>query len=157
MALIVIPAPLSEPQATLPVVAIKADRHDLARRRWRAVAEDGQEFGFDLTKPLRHGQTVYATTTQRYVIQQHPEPTLVVALQLAPATAVGLGWAFGNLHLEASSEPSCMVVPDTTAARQLLARLEISFTEEVRVFRPGHFARVQQPPHELGPSHQHAG
>jgi urease accessory protein len=157
MTLLVVQAPVLTPQTDLAVVMIRADRHDIARRRWRAKAEDGQEFGFDLAKPLRHGQTVYETTTQRYVLQQHAEATLVIALNLIPATAVGLGWAFGNLHLEASSESTVMVVADTPAARQLLAKLEMSFTEEVRIFRPGHFARGQQPPHELGPSHQHGG
>ena len=157
MSLLVIQAPVGAPNLNLPEISVKADRHDLARRRWRVTASDGQELGFDLLKPVRHGQTVYETPTHRYVMQQHPEAVLVIDLNLAAATAIGLGWAFGNLHLEASSEPGVMLVPDAAAARQLLVRLEMPFTPAVRVFRPGHFSRGKLQPHELGPSHQHAG
>jgi len=39
--------------------------------------------------------------------------------------------------------------------RQLLGRLKVPFTTTTTIFRPGRFARGQQPTHELGPSHKH--
>jgi urease accessory protein len=147
--------PVAAPDASLPEIAVRADRHDAARRRWRVVAEDGAEFGFELERPLRHGAVVAQTPAARYVLRQHAEPVLIVSLELPPSAAAGLGWAFGNMHLEASSEPGRLIVADCPAARQLLGRLGLPFACELLVFRPGHFARGLQSPHELGPSHRH--
>jgi urease accessory protein len=147
--------PVGSPDLSLPEIPVRADRHDAARRLWRATAEDGAEFGFELERPLRHGDTVLQTATARYVLRQLAEPVLLVALDLAPSAAAGLGWAFGNMHLEASTEPGRLIVADTPAARQLLARLGVAFTPDTLVFRPGHFARGALPAHELGPSHRH--
>ena len=143
------------PDLSLPEVPVRADRHDVARRLWRAVAEDGTEFGFELEKPLRHGDTVFQAAEVRYVLRQQAEPVLLIALDLAPSAAAGLGWAFGNMHLEASTEPGRLIVADAPAARQLLARLGVPFTTANLIFRPGHFARGTLPAHEFGPSHRH--
>lgn len=143
------------PDLTLPVCEIWVDRRDLARRRWRVAAPDGQEFGFELATPLPSGAVIYQDATKRYVLCQRPEAVLWVGLDLAPSAAAGLGWALGNLHLEAATEPHRLMVADTPAARQLLERLQLTTTAEQLVFRPGRFARGPLPAHELGPSHQH--
>lgn len=147
--------PVAQPDLSLPEVPVRADRHDAARRLWRAMAEDGTEFGFELERPLRHGDTVLQAAEVRYVLRQQTEPVLIVPLDLAPSAAAGLGWAFGNMHLEASTEPGRLIVADSPAARQLLARLGVAFAPDHLVFRPGHFARGVLPAHELGPSHRH--
>lgn len=147
--------PFVTPDPTLPEVAVRADRHDVARRRWRAVAEDGTDFGFELERPLRHGDVVDQTAAARYVLRQHAEPVLVVSLELPSSAAAGLGWAFGNMHLEASSEPGRLIVADAPAARKLLGRLGLPFSSDQLIFRPGHFARGAQTAHEFGPSHRH--
>ena len=147
--------PVSAPNLTLPESAILVDRHDLSRRRWRLSTEDGHDFGFVLTRPLQHGDTIAEIAGRRYVLSQRPEPVLAVSLRLAPSAAVGLGWAFGNLHLEASADAERLVVADTPAGRQLLARLGVPFSSTEEVFRPGRFARGALPDHELGPNHQH--
>lgn len=153
--LTLVPAAVTSPDLALREVAIVVERRDLARRRWRIAAGDGQEFGFELAKPLQPGDTIAQVEGKRYVLQQRPESVLFVGLELAPSAAAGLGWAFGNMHLEASTEPGRLVVADTPAARQLLARLGLAFTAGAYVFRPGRFARGTLPAHELGPSHQH--
>jgi urease accessory protein len=153
--LTLVSAAVPSPHLALLEVAIVVERRDLARRRWRIAAGDGQEFGFELAKPLQPGDTIAQVHGKRYVLQQRPEPVLFVSLALATSAAAGLGWAFGNMHLEASTEPDRLVVADTPAARQLLARLGLACTADVYVFRPGRFARGPLPAHELGPSHQH--
>jgi urease accessory protein len=153
--LTLVPAAVTSPDLALREVAIVVERRDLARRRWRIAAGDGQEFGFELARPLQPGDTIAQVEGKRYVLQQRPESVLFVGLELAPSAAAGLGWAFGNMHLEASTEPGRLVVADTPAARQLLARLGLAFTAGAHVFRPGRFARGTLPAHELGPSHQH--
>lgn len=147
--------PVLAPDPSLPEVPVRAERRDVAKRVWRTTAEDGTPFGFELAKPFRHGDTVLQAAEVRYVIRQIPEPVLVVSLDMAGSAAAGLGWAFGNLHLEASTEPGRLIVADSPAARRLLEKLGLPFASDLLVFRPGHFARGPLPAHEFGPGHRH--
>lgn len=147
--------PIAAPDATLPEVALRVDRIVAAKRRWRGAAKDGAEFGFELERPLRPGETFWQTAAARYVLRQNEEPVLEIALEMAPSAAAGIGWAVGNLHLELSSEPTRLLALDEPAVRQLLARLDVRYRATTAVFRPGRFARGQLPTHELGASHQH--
>lgn len=147
--------PVLAPDPSLPEVPVRAERRDVAKRVWRTTAEDGTPFGFELAKPFRHGDTILQAAEVRYVIRQIPEPVLVVSLDMAGSAAAGLGWAFGNLHLEASTEPGRLIVADSPAARRLLEKLGLPFVAEILVFRPGHFARGPLPAHEFGPGHRH--
>ena len=148
-------AALSADTSSVPEVAIRADRLILAKRLWRGTAEDGTEFGFELTAPLKHGDVVFECPTARYVIRQSEEPVVEISLDIAPSAAAGIGWAVGNLHLELAAEPSRLLAPDEPAVRRLLERLKVPFSPTSAIFRPGRFARGAQPTHELGPSHQH--
>lgn len=155
--MILITAPVSQPDATLPVVELRVERRTLAKRLWRGTADDGVEFGFELESPLRHGAVFHQTPAARYVIAQEPEPVLEIALDLPPSAVAGIGWAVGNLHLEFSSEPTRLLTPDEPAARQLFERIQIAYQPTTAVFRAGRFARGTPAalPHELGPSHKH--
>ncbi len=153
--LILIQAPVATPNTALPMIALRAERQAVAKRLWRGVAEDGTEFGFELTAPLRHGETFWQTESARYELQQEPEPVVEISLNLAPSAAAGIGWAVGNLHLELSAEPTRLLAPDEPAVRQLLERLGVAFTPTRAIFRPGRFARGPLAQHELGPSHRH--
>jgi urease accessory protein len=148
-------APLTNPDASLPEVALTVDRLTLAKRIWRGTAADGVEFGFELEKRLQPGEVFWQTASARYVVRQQPEAVLEVPLEMTPSAAAGIGWAVGNLHLELQSEPTRLLAPDEPAVRQLFARLNVPFKPITAVFRPGRFARGSLPSHELGPSHQH--
>jgi urease accessory protein len=148
-------APLNDPDATLPIVAVRADRITLAKRLWRGAAEDGMEFGFELSTPLKNGETVHQTSLARYVVMQSEEPVIEIALDITPSAAAGIGWAIGNLHLELSAEASRLIAPDEPAVRQLLERLNVPYRATTAIFRPGRFARAAQPAQDLGPSHKH--
>jgi len=148
-------AALTSVDGTLPSIALRADRITLAKRLWRGTAEDGTEFGFELEKPLRHGDSVWQTAAARYVIHQYDEPVVEISLDLPPSAAAGIGWAIGNLHLELASESTRLLAPDEPAVRQLLDRLKVPFRPTTAIFRPGRFARGAQLGHELGPSHRH--
>jgi urease accessory protein len=157
--LIVIREAIASPNEKLPAVFLRAERLKLAKRVWRGAADDGQEFGFELPQPLKPGETIWETESRRYVVHQAPETLLEIGLDLLPpSAAAGLGWAVGNLHLELSAEPTRLLTPDETAARQLLDRLGISYRSVEAVFRPGRFSRgdkASPPAQELGPSHRH--
>lgn len=148
-------APLAPPDPTLPVIALRVERLTLAKRLWRGTAEDGTEFGFELSAPLKDGDTFWQTPAARYVIQQPPEPVVEISLAIAASAAAGIGWAIGNLHLELAAEPARLLAADEPAVRQLLDRLKVPFVQTTAVFRPGRFARGNQPTHDLGPSHRH--
>jgi urease accessory protein len=164
-----IQAPVTQPDLALPEVAVKMDRLKLAKRVWRATADDGQELGCELEKPLKPGDTVWQSAQARYVIKQDTEAVLEISLQIAPSAAAGIGWAVGNLHLELMAEPTRLLTPDDKAARQLLARIQVPFAETTAVFRPGRFVRgevsgklqtdrtMKEAPiaDELGQSHKH--
>jgi urease accessory protein len=147
--------PISQVDDVLACVALRVDRITLAKRLWRGVADDGTEFGFELSTPLRHGEVVHQTSRARYVILQQEEPVVEIALDITPSAAAGIGWAIGNLHLELSAEPGRLLAPDEPAVRQLLDRLTVPYRPTIAVFRPGRFARGLQPTHELGASHRH--
>ncbi len=148
-------AAITEPDSSRPEILLSIDRLTLVKRLWRGTAEDGTEFGFELEAPLKHGDTFFQSAKARYVIAQHPESVVEVALDIAPSASAGIGWAVGNLHLELQSEPTRLLAPDEPAVRQLLDRLKVPFKQTTAIFRPGRFARGQQPTHELGPSHKH--
>ena len=161
MSLLIVSAPLGTCDPGLPSVEVRVDRRTLAKRLWRGSAADGVEFGFQLARPLQPGDVVHRGGACPYVIVQEPEPVLEIALaELPPSAAAGVGWAVGNLHLELSSEATRLLTPDEPAARRLLERIQIPYTEAVAVFRPGRFKRggggtAVPAVQELGPSHGH--
>jgi urease accessory protein len=146
---------VSAQNLALPAISLRTDRFTLAKRLWRGTAEDGTEFGFELSNPLKHADTFYETATIRYAIDQTPEPVVEISLDVAPSAAAGIGWAIGNLHLELSAEPTRLIAADEPAVRQLLERLKVPYRQTTAIFRPGRFARGAQPTHDLGPSHKH--
>ncbi len=151
----IIQSPFVSPDPALSVVNLRVERTTVVKRLWRGTAEDGTEFGFELSAPLKHGDTFWQSATARYVLQQQPEAVIEISLELAPSAAAGIGWAVGNLHLELSAEPTRLLAPDEPAVRQLLERLKVPYKPTTAIFRPGRFARGNLPIHELGPSHQH--
>ncbi len=136
----------------LPEIAIAVERRQLAKRLWRAAAADGAEFGFELARPLAHGDVVFANPTARYVIRQLPEPVLEIPLPPAPDAAAITGWAVGNLHFPIEAQPARLLAPDDTALRQSLERMGIAYRAIDEVFRPHRLAAGATPhSHAAGP------
>lgn len=150
-----IQASVASPDFSLPETALRVDRLTLAKRLWRGTAEDGVEFGFELSAPLKPGDVFHQSATARYVVYQNPEAVVEVSLDLAPSAAAGIGWAVGNLHLELSADATRLLAPDESAVRQLFDRLKVPYKSTTAVFRPGRFTRGPLPSHELGPGHKH--
>lgn len=132
-----------EPSGT--VVILKADRHTLAKRRWRATAEDGLELGFDLDEPIRPGQYAHPAGGISYKIEQTPEPVLVIVLPPDEAEGARIGWLIGNLHFPAQFADGCIIVCADPAVRQMVAREGLLAEEDIRVFEPV----------RTGPGHHH--
>ena len=116
-------------------VFLRTDRHTLAKRRWRGRAEDGQDFGFDLEWPLRHGDAFFETPGQSYIIQQAPEPVLAVLI-VTPAQAARVAWQIGNLHFPAAIIEDSILTVDDLALRQMFDRERISYRLTEAIFQP---------------------
>ncbi len=128
----IIHEPVAEPDLSLPVARVPVDRLTLAKRRWRGVAEDGREFGFDLDWPLTDGATVFQDES-RFVIAQKYEPVLEVRIAVEAAR---LGWMIGNLHFQIQITDEVVRVADDPALRLLFERERIAFVACARVFLP---------------------
>ncbi len=131
---------LATPSADSPRIRLAVDRLTLAKRRWRGVAEDGAEFGFDLDAPLADGTAVFQSGSALYVLAQKYEPVLEVESAKCGVQSAGeaarLGWMIGNLHFQIELAGDVVRVVDDPAVRQLFEREHIAFTACKRVFKP---------------------
>lgn len=122
--------PESKKKIQLPI-----DRRKLAKRRFRATATDGTDFGFDLPHPLKHGTAFHETEDCVYLIEQDPEPVLKIPFPDGQSGAL-CGWMVGNMHFPAAFESEYVVAEDDPAVRQLLDRAEIPYQEATQIFQP---------------------
>jgi urease accessory protein len=146
--------------AGLPRVPLHADRFQLAKKRWRGRAADGQEFGFELETALGHGVLFHANDRAAYVIEQAREGVLALALPSDAAAAAEMGWKLGNLHVPIQVERDAVFVADEPGMRQNLERQHLAFQAREAVFTPlraghGHFPHEHASPH--GHTHSHGG
>lgn len=139
------------------LVPVVVDRHKLARRRWRGVAADGTDFGFDVNEALSHGDCIYETDTKLYVIEQSPEDCFIVPIGEAKEAA-WIGWMIGNLHFKAAFVEAGVLVQDDLAVQQMLDREQIQYERVHRVFQPskqGGHSHDHDHGHSHGHSHAH--
>lgn len=126
---------LSSNETENPITFLKVDRRTLAKRRWRGVADDGTEFGFDLPHPLKNRTHFFETNERRYAIEQTPESILRIPFDDKKQAAY-YGWMVGNLHFSADFQPDAVIAENDPAVRQMLERNQIGFSEETLVFEP---------------------
>lgn len=137
--MILIRQPLEASVDSLSQIRLPVDRLTLVKRRWRGVAEDGTEFGFDLETPLRDGAAVFASDAAVYTIAQKYEPVLEVRSSEfgdRSADAARLGWMIGNLHFQIEIAGDVIRVVDDPAVRQMFERERIDYAACKRVFHP---------------------
>ncbi len=116
-------------------IPLFAERRLFLKRRWRGVAADGTEFGFDLESRLKIGGVIHRTETADYVVWQEPEPVYVVRLASVESAAL-LGWQIGNLHMAVEIKDGEIRAQHDSAVRQLLEREGHAFMEKSVVFQP---------------------
>jgi urease accessory protein len=116
-------------------VRLTASRGTLGKRRWRGVAEDGREFGFDLENGLNHGSVFFEDEIAQYVVEQEPEQVLEIPIATLDRAA-SVAWNLGNLHFVVQILPRSIRVPADSAVRQFLHREGIDHEEIECVFLP---------------------
>jgi urease accessory protein len=117
-------------------VILPVPRSLLAKRRWRGVAADGAEFGFDLEHALDDGDVFFQTAAAYYAVEQQPETVLEISLPRDGQQAARLGWLIGNLHFLIEVTASAVRVADDPALRQLCEREQLHYEVCERVFHP---------------------
>jgi urease accessory protein len=123
------------PKGSPSLVYLIADRATLAKRRWRGVAEDGREFGFDLHEPLMDGVLFHTDGDKDYATKQAPEDVLEIPIA-TPEQAARVAWSLGNLHFGVQVLPEAVRVVEDPAVRQFLTREKIAFSKVNCVFLP---------------------
>jgi len=129
---------LLAPSSALPPedqVVLSAERRQFLKRRWRAVAEDGTEFGFDLEDRLTDGCVVFQQDGKDYIVRQLPEAVYEVTYE-SPGHAALVAWKVGNLHLPAQILDGGIRVLHDEAMANLLEREGWPYTEPVVLFQP---------------------
>lgn len=116
-------------------VALHAERRMFLKRRWRGVAGDGTEFGFDLDERLVDGGVIFQRDGIDYVVRQTPEVVFRIPFS-SPAEAALIAWKTGNLHMPAQILPDAILVLHDDAMRQLLEREGWVFSEPEVLFTP---------------------
>jgi len=116
-------------------VRLLASRATLAKRRWRGVAEDGREFGFDLDETPSHGAHFFIDGAKRYVLEQAPEEVLEIPVATMEQAA-RIAWSLGNLHFGVQVLAGGVRVMEDPAVLQLLSREGIAFKRVNCVFLP---------------------
>jgi urease accessory protein len=136
-------------------IPLRADRATIAKRRWRGVAEDGKEFGFDLDAALGHGIHFHYEGNTSYILEQSPEPVLEIPVTTAEQAA-RVAWNLGNLHFGIQVLPEAVRVTEDPAVLQFLAREGVSFRRVNALFQPlsaGAHHHSHEPSHSHGHSH----
>ena len=116
-------------------ITLSAERRQFLKRRWRGIAEDGTEFGFDLEDRLTDGCVIFHQDGKDYIVRQLPE-TVYEVRYTGPAHAALVAWKVGNLHLPAQILDDRILVLHDEAMTNLLEREGWSFSEPVVLFQP---------------------
>ena len=128
-------APEPKPVGDFQRVPLQATRATLAKRRWRGVATDGKEFGFDLDEPLGHGTLFHTDENRLYVTDQLPEEVLEIPLATLEQAA-RVVWRLGNLHFGIQLLPNAVRVTEDPAVVHMLESAGIAFRRVTCVFLP---------------------
>jgi len=116
-------------------ITLTTERRQFLKRRWRGVAEDGTEFGFDLENRLTDGCVIFQQDGRDYIVRQLPE--VVYQIECAtPEHAALVGWKVGNLHLPAQIVGNMIWVLHDEAMAQLLEREGWRYSEPEVLFTP---------------------
>lgn len=114
---------------------LAAERRQFLKRRWRGIADDGTEFGFDLESRLVDGGVIHRRDDVDYIVRQLPETVYQIDFE-HPAHAALIGWKVGNLHLPAEVGDGFIRILHDDAMRQLLEREGWPYSEPVVIFQP---------------------
>lgn len=116
-------------------IVLRAERREFLKRRWRGIADDGAEFGFDLDERLVDGCVIHHRGGFDYIVRQMPETVYRIAFETAAHAAL-VAWKTGNLHMPAQICDDAILVLHDDAMRNLIEREGWTFSEIEILFTP---------------------
>lgn len=116
-------------------IVLAAERRQFLKRRWRGLAEDGTEFGFDLESRLNDGCVIFHENGTDYIVRQLPETVYQITFENSAHAAL-VAWKTGNLHLPAQITDDAILILHDESMTNLLKREGWSFTEPEVIFTP---------------------
>jgi urease accessory protein len=116
-------------------VVLAVERRQFLKRRWRGVAEDGVEFGFDLDERLSDGCVVYRQAGRDYIVRQLTEAVYEIPIR-NPGEAALMAWKIGNLHLPVQIAEDWIRALHDEAMARLLEREGWAYSEPEVLFTP---------------------
>ncbi len=116
-------------------VLVQAERRQFLKRRWRGVAQDGTEFGFDLEERLVDGCVIHRADDREYIVRQLPEVVYRIPLRGIGQAAM-VAWMTGNLHMPAQIVDGALLVLHDEAMAKLIEREGWEFSEAEVLFNP---------------------
>jgi urease accessory protein UreE len=124
-------------KATGEVVPVRIARIDLWKRRWRQVAENGEEIAVDLEAPARNGEILLGDEGC-FRIEQTAEEVIAIAMPSKPDLAAKIGWYLGNRHIPIEVRPDEILLENFPTLVDSLARIGIAYIvrEDVLNCRP---------------------
>ena len=125
----------SSPRPATEQVELRVERRIFLKRRWRGVAADGTEFGFDLASRLTHGGVIHQTAEADYIVCQEPEQVYQIRPGSADEAAL-MGWKIGNLHLGVQIMDGLIRITHDAAVLQLCEREGWAHEEVSVIFNP---------------------
>jgi urease accessory protein len=114
-------------EATGEAVVVKIARIDLWKRRWRGVAENGEEIAVDLEAPARNGDVLLGERGC-FRIEQGPEEVVAIAMPVLPDLAAKIGWYLGNRHIPIEVRNDEILLENFPTLVDSLARIGIAHT-----------------------------
>lgn len=116
-------------------IVLRAERREFLKRRWRGIADDGTEFGFDLDERLVDGCVIHHSNGIDYIVRQSPEIVYRIPFE-STAHAALVAWKTGNLHMPAQICDDAILVLHDDAMRNLIERECWKFSEIEILFTP---------------------
>lgn len=116
-------------------IILSVERRLFLKRRWRAVADDGTEFGFDLDTRLCNNGVIFHRGGFDYLVRQQTEKVFRIPF-VNPGHAALVAWKTGNLHLPAQILDDAILVLHDESMAQLIEREGWSFDEPEVLFTP---------------------
>jgi len=121
-------------------ITVSISRHDLYKRRWRALADDGIELAYaEIPDQKITDGTIVRAGAKNYRVAQISEEVIAVELPDDPSMASKIGWYFGNRHIPIEVRETEIVVEEFPTLCESLSRIGIPFTRRTDILRcPAH-------------------
>jgi urease accessory protein UreE len=118
-------------------VSVVVSRILLQKKRWRSVADNGDEVAIDFDQTVKHGDCIGVNGSYKYIIFQELEEVIVIPIPENSIQSTTLGWMLGNQHLPIQVKSvGEIILSFDSGVRMFLERNQIEFALSKKRFLP---------------------